>query len=257
MPAFSNTRRAFLLPRPVSKLRGLVSKFFFAIFRFVAAAGRVRTTAAECARRPTGIRAASRPARQSTRKLCRGSAARPGGCVVGRSDGRLFQKLLCRLPESVPRSGPGAGRLRRARVGLSAAIAGRYVQGLGRCEPAARSGWRGVSAAIADPLAQRKPAATERLRSPPAEHVRPLGTTLHTAAGTAGLRSVGRSAELCGTAGSAKCFAHRTAKLRGRALSSPCSPSARAVGVRTGPQRGPSWGLFHLRLASSPVSASV
>ena len=50
-----------------------------------------------------------------TRKLCRGSAARPGGCVVGRSDGRLFQKLLCRLPESVPRSGPGAGRLRRAR----------------------------------------------------------------------------------------------------------------------------------------------
>ena len=37
-----------------------------------------------------------------------GSAARPGGCVVGRSDGRLFQKLLRRLPESVPRSGPGA-----------------------------------------------------------------------------------------------------------------------------------------------------
>ena len=44
---------------------------------------------------------------------------------------------------------------------------------------------------------------------------------------------------------------------RCRALSSPPLPSARAVYVRTKTPTRPSWGLFHLRLASSPFSPQL
>jgi hypothetical protein len=187
------------------------------VLRFVEPAGfdRAATSGGVCrACRSTGIRPAARanccyPAGE----LCRGSGRAACG-IVGRGNGRLFEKLLCWLPEGVPRSRAGSGGFRRARIGLSAAIAERCLQGFGQFEPASRSERRRISAAVAyRPVEQYSSPTAERLRSAPAEHLRPFRATLHAATRSAGLRCAGGSAELCSPACSAERSALRSAKL--------------------------------------------